>query len=88
MEKELATSPPRRRVHSEVLRANEHRIEVLRQELGEERHTEETARSAMATGGDRETDNGSSCDTKPMLSHAIKICLLLLRVQDLQCDNC
>ena len=42
MEKELATSPPRRRVHSEVLRANEHRIEVLRQELGEERHTEET----------------------------------------------
>ena len=42
MEKKLSTSPPRRRVHSEVLRTSEERLERLRQELSDVRHAEES----------------------------------------------
>ena len=42
MERNLSNSPPRRRVRSEVLKTTEERLELLRQELSDLRHAEET----------------------------------------------
>jgi hypothetical protein len=50
MERNLSNSPPRRRVRSEVLKTTEERLELLRQELSDLRHAEETHETRSTRG--------------------------------------